>query len=194
MARCIAVMTVLCVTLSTFSATAGEDDSTRKRNAPKPEDQNAYTHARDGETLYNGIRLSKEWPPRYDRNPRDPMPVPYLDEPPAVIPIDVGRQLFVDDFLIEEADLSRELHRPEYHEANPVIKPDKPWENKSVGWFAAPFSGGAWYDPADDLFKIWYTGGVLASSCLATSRDGIHWEKPPLPLVVGPPAPRSGPV
>jgi hypothetical protein len=162
------------------AAKAGEDDSTRKRNAPKPEGQKAYTHARDGETLYNGIRLSKEWPPRYDRNPRDPMPVPYLDEPPAVIPIDVGRQLFVDDFLIEKADLSREFHRPEYHEANPVIKPDKPWENKSVGWFAAPFSGGAWYDPADHLFKIWYTGGFLASSCLATSRDGIHWEKPNL--------------
>jgi hypothetical protein len=25
--------------------------------------------------------------------------VPYLENPPAVIPIDVGRQLFVDDFL-----------------------------------------------------------------------------------------------
>ena len=32
------------------------------------------------------------------------MPVPYLDHPPAVISIDVGRQLLVDDFLIVARD------------------------------------------------------------------------------------------
>lgn len=133
-----------------------------------------------GETLYNGIQLAKGWPPEYDRDPRQAMPIPYLENPPAVIPIDVGRQLFVDDFLIEETTLTREFHRPEYHEANPVLKPDRPWENKSVGWFAAPFSGGAWYDPADELFKMWYTGGYLYSLCYATSKDGINWEKPNL--------------
>ncbi len=93
-----------------------------------------------GEKLYNGIELPAVWPPSYDRNPREPMPVPYLERPPAVIPIDVGRQLFVDDFLIEKTTLEREFHRPEYHEANPVLKPDRPWEMKSVGWFAAPLT------------------------------------------------------
>ena len=34
---------------------------------------------------------------------------PYLKSPPAVIPIDVGRQLFVDDFLIEQTTLTRTL-------------------------------------------------------------------------------------
>jgi hypothetical protein len=43
------------------------------------------------ETLYNGIVLPDEWPPDYGALTRDPMPVPYLDNPPAVIPIDVGR-------------------------------------------------------------------------------------------------------
>ena len=138
-----------------------------------------------GETLYNGIRLTVPWPPAYNRNPREPMPVPYLDHPPDVIPIDVGRQLFVDDFLIQETTLKREFHRPLYHKANPIIKPDKPWENKSVGWFAAPFSGGAWYDPADRFFKIWYQGGFLASTCYATSKDGIHWNKPVLDVEQG---------
>ena len=133
-----------------------------------------------GETLYNGIVLPDEWPPRYDKITREPMPVPYLKNPPAVIVIDVGRQLFVDDFLIEKTSMKRTFHKPEYHPFNPVIKPDKPWEHKSVGWFAAPFSGGAWYDPADKLFKMWYTGGFLASTCYATSKDGIHWEKPKL--------------
>src|SRR5262249_57105177 len=53
------------------------------------------------ETLYNGIRLASPWPPRGRKVTLDPMPVPYLTAPPAVIPIDVGRQLFVDDFLID---------------------------------------------------------------------------------------------
>ena len=61
-----------------------------------------------GELLYNGIRLPKRWPPDdivpYDMNP---MPVPYLDDRPDVVPIDVGRQLFVDDFLIEKTDLTQ---------------------------------------------------------------------------------------
>jgi hypothetical protein len=138
-----------------------------------------------GETLYNGIELPDEWPPRYDELTRDPMPVPYLETPPAIIRIDVGRQLFVDDFLIERTTLQRTFHVPEYCEQNPVIKPEEPWEFKSVGWFAAPFSGGAWYDPADNLFKIWYTGGFLASTCYATSKDGIHWEKPELDVQKG---------
>ena len=138
-----------------------------------------------GEVLYNGIELPETWPPRRDKLTREPMPVPYLRNPPAVIPIDVGRQLFVDDFLIEKTDLERTFHKVEYCRQNPVLKPEEPWENKSVGWFAAPFSGGLWYDPADGLFKMWYTGGFLASTCYATSRDGVHWTKPKLDIQKG---------
>ncbi|MHC4238133.1 MAG: hypothetical protein ACYSSM_07850 [Planctomycetota bacterium] len=64
-----------------------------------------------GEILYNGIELPEQWPPKYDKITRDPMPVPYLDNVPDVIPIDVGRQLFVDDFLVEESTLSRTFHQ-----------------------------------------------------------------------------------
>jgi len=137
------------------------------------------------EILSNGIVMPNEWPPDYGAQTRDPMPVPYLENPPAVIPIDGGRQLFVDDFLIERTTLQRGFHTPEYHELNPVIKPDKPWENQRRGWFAAPFSGGAWYDPADGLFKMWYTCGWLASMCYATSKDGVYWEKPKLDVREG---------
>ena len=52
-----------------------------------------------GETLYNGIFLPKEWPPKIDIADRRQMPVPYLEKAKA-ISIDVGRQLFVDDFLV----------------------------------------------------------------------------------------------
>src|SRR5207249_2773255 len=59
------------------------------------------------ETLYNGIELPSPWPPKVTALPRDPVTPPYLKSPPKVIPIDVGRQLFVDDFLIEETTLKR---------------------------------------------------------------------------------------
>jgi len=133
-----------------------------------------------GETLYNGIVLPDEWPPDYGALTRDPMPVPYLENPPAVVPIDVGRQLFVDDFLIEESTLKRTFHQPEIYK-EPVIKP----EEKRAGMYAAPFSGGACYDPADNLFKLWYTRVEPHATCYATSKDGIHWEKPELDVEAG---------
>ena len=45
-----------------------------------------------GEPLYNGIRLPARWPPRIERLSRQPMRVPYLEQPPEVILIDVGRR------------------------------------------------------------------------------------------------------
>jgi len=138
------------------------------------------TQASAGETLYNGIVLPDDWPPDYGELTRDPMPVPYLENPPEVIPIDVGRQLFVDDFLIERTTLQRTFHQPEYCSENPVIEPGQPGEEKKYNLYAAPFSGGACYDPADKLFKLWYTGVRPHSTRYATSKDGIHWEKPEL--------------
>ena len=145
----------------------------------------AALRASGAEVLYNGIVLPEQWPPKYDRPPNEPMPVPYLAKPPGVIPIDVGRQLFVDDFLVQETTLKRTFHRVEYCKGNPMLKPDQPWENKGRGLFAAPFSGGAWFDPQDKLFKMWYCGGYLATVCYATSADGIRWEKPKLDFQPG---------
>ncbi len=133
-----------------------------------------------GETLYNGIELPDQWPPDYGGLTYEPMPVPYLEYPPAVVPIDVGRQLFVDDFLIEESTLKRTFHQPEVNR-EPVIKPDE----KRAGMYAAPFSGGVCYDPADKLFKLWYTRVRPHATCYATSKDGIHWEKPELDVRSG---------
>src|SRR5437870_6246938 len=74
-----------------------------------------------GRVLYNGIRLNAVWPPARQLT-REPMAVPYLKTPPAVIPIDLGRQLFVDDFLIQRTSLRRTFHPVEYHAANPVLR------------------------------------------------------------------------
>jgi hypothetical protein len=47
----------------------------------------------------NGIKLPAIWPPRNGNNEvRKSMDIPYLKNIPSVIPIKIGRQLFVDDF------------------------------------------------------------------------------------------------
>lgn len=150
------------------------------RDIPIIIDPNKMKAPEESETLYNGIVLPDQWPPRYEKLTREPMPVPYLKNPPAVIPIDVGRQLFVDDFLIETTTLQHTFHQPEIYR-EPVIKT----EEKSPGMYAAPFSGGVCYDPADNLFKLWYTRVRPHATCYATSKDGIHWEKPELDVESG---------
>jgi hypothetical protein len=137
----------------------------------------------EGEILPNGIRLPARWPPRRTYS-FDPMPVPYLDQPPAVIPIDGGRQLFVDDFLIAETTLTRTHHTATYHAATPVLRPDQAWEQEG-GPTAMVFSDGVWYDPKERLFKMWYMGGMTRATCYATSKDGLRWEKPILDVKPG---------
>lgn len=140
-------------------------------------------------TLYNGIVLPETWPPR-DREVLsvEPMPVPYLTTPPAVIPIDVGRQLFVDDFLIEETDLVRTFHPAEKYRGNPVLVATTPEElrvhedssSQSVsGGSVALLHGGAFYDPAAEVLKLWFSGGTSQRFETAVSRDGFHWERGP---------------
>ena len=126
-----------------------------------------------GEKLYNGIVLPETWPPRALHFSLEPMPVPYLKNPPDVIPIDLGRQLLVDDFLLEHTTLARTFHQAQYHTASPVLRPDQKWETGVM-----PFSGGVWHDPSDGLFKVWYQAIRKKAIAHATSRDGIHWEKP----------------
>jgi hypothetical protein len=132
------------------------------------------------QVLYNGISLPAVWPPRDIPLTNEPAPdPPYLLHPPDIIDLDIGRQLFVDDFLIEKTDLRREYHRAELFPGNPVIKGDKPWEAGQ----GMPFSDGVFYDPQDQLFKIWYRG--VGATLYATSRDGVHWDKPLLDVKPG---------
>lgn len=141
----------------------------------------------EGELLYNGIQLPEEWPPRYMKSDSyDPMPVPYLTSLPEIIPIDVGRQLFIDEFLIEYTNLERKFHQPIKHESSPVLKPETAIEmNHGYCPMAAPFSDGCFYDPKDKLFKLWYMAGWFDGTALATSSDGINWERQKLDVVPG---------
>lgn len=139
----------------------------------------------ESQVLYNGLRLPSPWPPRAEGLTLEPMPLPYLASPPDVIPIDVGRQLFVDDFLIEQTTLKRTFHLAEYHPASPVLRPDKPWEQEGGQPTAMVFSDGVWWDPKDELFKMWYMAGYVRGTAYATSKDGLHWEKPELDVKSG---------
>ncbi len=133
-------------------------------------------------TLYNDVTL--EFPnPRPQGIPKDPVTPPYLVNPPAVIPIDVGRQLFVDDFLIADTTLSRLYHLPQYYEANPVLKPEKPWELEGRGPMTLPVS--VVWDAKDQLFKMWYSAGYNKYMAYATSKDGIYWDRPNLDVRPG---------
>ncbi len=134
---------------------------------------------------YNGIELPAQWPPQAQEFAEQPQQPPYLAAPPKVIPIDVGRQLLVDDFLIEKTDLQRTFHQPQLYAGNPVFKADRPWEMSARGPYAMPFSDAVLFDPQDRRFKMWYYTGGGACTCYATSPDGLHWEKPTLDVVPG---------
>jgi predicted neuraminidase len=144
-----------------------------KATGPKPE------------KLSNGIELPDVWPPRFsDPASVEPMDVPYLRRPPQVIPIDVGRQLFVDDFLIESTDLERVFHQAEKFAGNPVFKaeterelaPSRAGERDET---ATVFTGhgGIFYDPAEHVFKLFYVAGWRGPLSLATSPDLKTWTR-----------------
>ena len=127
------------------------------------------------EKLYNNIIL----PDDFANEPSDPDRVPYILNPPEVIDVTVGRQLFVDDFLIEETDLMVEYHKARKYEGNPVLFPETPWEIAQSP-VACPKSGGVWYDEAYACYRMWYEAGWLNKLAYAESSDGIHWERPVL--------------
>ncbi len=145
-----------------------------------------------GEVTYNGLRDPGEWPPRtQDPESFEPMPVPWLENIPKVIPITIGRQLFVDDYLIEQTTLTRAHHTAEKHAGNPVFKPETPYELAPTGAEGNQQAvcylghGGVFWEPKDKLFKMYYTAGWRGGLALATSPDLISWTRPELGLAGG---------
>ena len=135
--------------------------------------------------LINGVFTADEWPPVTDMN-YEPMPLPYLEKRPEVVPIDLGRQLFVDPYLIDNTDLVRKTHRPRKMDFNPILKPETELEMGTYGNpCAAAKDGGIWWDPKDEVFKMWYEAGWLQTMAYAESKDGIHWTRPDLGIVPG---------
>lgn len=100
----------------------------------------------------------------------------------AAEPIQLSNQpqLFIDDYLIAEMlNLCRDVKQPTKHPANPLIKPDKPWERRMIELY-----GTVLFDDDTQSFRCWYLASESGEAkpeyyiCYAESKDGIHWEKP----------------
>ena len=93
------------------------------------------------------------------------------------------RQLFVDDYVIEEArGITHVMNQPTKYSGNPIVRPTHPWERR-VEVFSAVM-----HDPEQEVYKMWYIafekhGTPTYKGCYAISRDGIYWDKPRLGLV-----------
>lgn len=189
------LITILTMALVVLASACGKDSETVDPNPPTPPTPVVPDDPEDPNMLYNGISLPAQWPPQrnYASDIRRGMSPFYLNQKPSVIKINVGRQLFVDNFLIASTTLKRVFHYPEYHVGNPILTPDEDWEKQGAnGGFAAPFSDGVWYDETDGKFKMWYMagGGTYATNgagitCYAESADGISWTKPSLNVIQG---------
>ena len=152
----------------------------------------ALAFSAGGEVLYNGIVLPEKWPPRINPLSRASLRAPYLDPQniPAAIPIDVGRQLFVDDFLIgSSTGVVRKFNKPVKYIGNPVMWPVTKAELDKIErppdcTMRAPGccmpGGGVWWDPTRQRFRMWYLSGWNGPLSLAESADGLKWERPPV--------------
>ena len=133
-----------------------------------------------GETLYNGIVLPDKWPPAIDPKDENPVRIPYLEKAniPAAIPIDVGRQLFVDDFLVESTTgVVRAFYKPVKYIENPVMWPQTATELANAPGCCMP-GGAVWWDPTRRRFRMWYLSGWSGPISIAESEDGLKWERP----------------
>lgn len=128
--------------------------------------------------LYNNLEIPDAWPPTYAETSLDkPLAVAYDQHLPDVVNITIGRQLFVDDFLINQCNLTREYHKPVLQK-QPVFVPETATElNDGFCTSACPFNDGLFYDDHDNKFKMWYQAGWFDGIGYAESDDGIHWKR-----------------
>ena len=137
----------------------------------------------------------------------------YLAAPPAAINISVGRQLFVDSFLLLDPSTTRTTHHQARWLPQSVMQYDEPWESwpledhehcAGAGALVTsrPYSGGLWA-MADGTLRLYYlcpgknaTGPEpwarlrkhrwTGGLCLAVSSDaGKTFTKPKLPVFPG---------
>jgi len=132
--------------------------------------------------MYNGIVIPEDHKFLIDPNNGFPQTIPYLVDAneggyaPNLINIDRGRQLFVDDFLIEQTNLERVFYSALQND-EPVFAPETSFEISGRPSTAAT-SGGIWYDMEEKIYKMWYEAAFNNRLAYATSTDGIHWERP----------------
>ena len=101
-----------------------------------------------------------------------------------------GRVMIANCEIMGSSGIERIFHTPHYYFGNPILKADRAWEMNAAGDpYAAPFSGGVWYDELLGKFRMWYSAGGNKKygliTCYAESDDGRHWVKPALDVIPG---------
>ncbi|MYD49853.1 MAG: hypothetical protein F4W93_00005, partial [Dehalococcoidia bacterium] len=95
----------------------------------------------------------------------------------AITDIGSRRELFVDNFLVENLNGAR-LKLQEPRPGGVAIEYDQPWEREPAGsrsFYTSVIKDG-------DIYRMYYRGD-MTYSCYAESTDGINWTKPSLGLV-----------
>ena len=105
---------------------------------------------------------------------------PYVVSQQAV-ELSRARQLFIDDAMVESrSNLARVLHQP-LKNPQPVLIGDQPWEHWTADVFGIP---SIHFFPETGEYRLWYTAYDTSINqyyiCFASSKDGLHWEKPRL--------------
>ncbi|NUQ61269.1 MAG: LamG domain-containing protein [Pirellulales bacterium] len=112
-----------------------------------------------------------------------PLSVRQAVRPEAAAPVHVGsdKHLFLDDHLIDSANgAALTTNRPELTGEISLVA-EKPWEMGTVHPFGDSVlqeddgSCRMYYPSYDKKGRLWF--------CMATSRDGIRWERPELDIV-----------
>lgn len=101
------------------------------------------------------------------------------EAPPGTVDVGNRKQLFLDGHFADVADGVTLTVNPPQKTGEKLLVADQPWET-SIGAFATVLQDD------DGLVKMWYEveeyNRDISYLCYATSRDGIHWQKPILGL------------
>jgi hypothetical protein len=98
-----------------------------------------------------------------------------------VVKLGNNREIFVDHYLIEKLGGTRiVMHAP--IDEGPVLNFDKPWEGLFCGYCTIIKDGNNYRVYYRGLPSVGKGGTNRETTCIAESKDGIHWEKPNLKI------------
>ena len=99
-----------------------------------------------------------------------------------IFPLNSEKHLFLDEFLLDRVENAELVVNPPQRKELVLIA-DKPWERNGITSYGNVFGDDKYHE-----YRMYYVPIDLKSNppfylCLATSKDGIHWEKPSLGAV-----------
>lgn len=107
-----------------------------------------------------------------------------MNKSTEAINANTGRQLFVDDYAVEQTEgIVRYWNTPTKLE-NPIIRPTAD-DGTRIGGCTVSTDGGLWWDPTIAKYRLWYEDNWAGNMRYAESEDGMKWSFPDLGKVLG---------